>query len=251
MIKKLIFVPGIGQITLEKKTRQKTLRLRIHPKKGVFISVPTHISESQAKKFVIENVDWIKDRLSKIEKNNNKGIFKECSVFKTRKHQLFIKRHKDDRDVAGHANIKEGIINVFFSKTVSIENQNIQDFIQKVILQALWIEAIAYLPKRIERIAKSHGFKYSGVKIGKAQKTWGSCRSDNSINLSAKLMLLPNELIDYIILHELCHTKYKNHSAKFYELLDLHSGRKVKIFNVQLKKFGSKIVPGDYSYAKQ
>lgn len=250
MIKKLIFIPGIGNITLEIKARQKTLRLRIHPDRGVFVSVPRYVSENQAKKFVAENAEWIKEKLSKIERNKDKGIFTEDSFFKTRKHELFLRRLDDSGTGKSYAEVKDGIINLYFSEAVNFQNQNTQTIIQKVILQTLWIEAVEFLPERIERIAKSHGFKYSGLKIGKAQKTWGSCKSDNSINLSAKLMLLPDELIDYIILHELCHTKFKNHSAKFYELLNLHCGGKVKFYNAELKKIGSKIVPGDYSYAK-
>lgn len=75
------------------------------------------------------------------------------------------------------------------------------------------------LPKRLEELSKKYGFKYNKVRLTNAKKRWGSCSWQNNINLNINLAKLDGEIIDYVILHELCHTKIKNHSKKFWDLV--------------------------------
>ena len=64
---------------------------------------------------------------------------------------------------------------------------------------------------------------------------WGSCTSENSINLNSWLVLLPDHLIDYVILHELVHTIHKNHSPEFWNYLDRLADGKSKIYRRELR----------------
>ncbi len=240
MIRKQLFIEDFGNITLEKKSRQKSLRLRIHPERGIFVSVPLHLSDSEAKKFVIKNLDWLKSKKSQLEKNKNIGFFDENSVFTSREHKLIIERSSEE---GIKTEIKNGIIRIFINHSLNIKNANTQKFIEKAILKALRIEGNKYLPTRLETLAEKYGFKYSGIRIGTAGKTWGTCKSNNFITLSGRLMLLPDELIDYIILHELCHTVHKNHSKKFHELLNHCTNGNSKLLNKKMKNYSSKIVP--------
>lgn len=75
------------------------------------------------------------------------------------------------------------------------------------------------LPKRLDELAKKYGFTYRKVFIKSQRTVWGSCSYNNNINLNSNLVALDNELIDYVILHELTHTVYKNHQKEFYNLL--------------------------------
>lgn len=73
---------------------------------------------------------------------------------------------------------------------------------------------------RLAELAALHGFTYTRVTI-RCQKTrWGSCSAKNAISLNAYLTLLPGYLVDYVILHELVHTRVKNHGPRFWEALD-------------------------------
>ena len=77
-----------------------------------------------------------------------------------------------------------------------------------------------HLIDRLNYLSQAHGFKYNRVFI-KSQKTrWGSCSGKNNINLNINLVRLPDELIDYTILHELVHTRIKNHGQRFWDQLD-------------------------------
>ena len=93
------------------------------------------------------------------------------------------------------------------------------------------------LKNRIEELATQNGFKYGKVSIRNQKTRWGSCSDQNNISLNMKLVLLPDELMDYVILHELVHTKIKNHSKKFWAELDKYTGN-AKQKAADLRKYG-------------
>jgi len=76
------------------------------------------------------------------------------------------------------------------------------------------------LVDRLYHLAQEHGFTFNNASVRNQRTQWGSCSQKNNISLNIKLVLLPKELIDYVILHELVHTRIHNHSKKFWDELD-------------------------------
>lgn len=97
-------------------------------------------------------------------------------------------------------------------------------------------EAKLILTARLEKLAQEHGFNYNRVFIRNQKTRWGSCSHQNNINLNMHLTQLPQELQDYVILHELVHTKVKNHSKKYWAELDKYVGD-AKIMDKRLKVY--------------
>jgi len=93
---------------------------------------------------------------------------------------------------------------------------------RKVLSPLDRIEAREVLEKRINMLSEKYSFEFNKLNIRNQKTRWGSCSSSNNINLNAKLLHLPQDLIDYVILHELVHTKVKNHSKHFWGMLDKH-----------------------------
>lgn len=87
-------------------------------------------------------------------------------------------------------------------------------------VKQLRAEAKAYLPGRLEELAELYGFRYNQVRIKHNVSNWGSCSVKGNINLNLNLMRLPEELRDYVMLHELCHLKHMNHGPQFHALLE-------------------------------
>jgi predicted metal-dependent hydrolase len=77
-----------------------------------------------------------------------------------------------------------------------------------------------YLILRCKFLAEKHQFKIRKINLRRQKTIWGSCSSNNNISLNANLIFLDDELIDYVIIHELVHTKIKNHSNRFWNLLE-------------------------------
>ncbi|GBU06744.1 zinc protease [Bacteroidales bacterium] len=113
-------------------------------------------------------------------------------------------------------------------KTPSISREEIFD---------LYIIAHQTIPYRAKELAEKYNFEFQEFKISKSKTRWGSCSSSKNINLSFYLMLLPEHLIDYVILHELCHTKEMNHGEKFWALLNYYCDGKAKLLCKELKAY--------------
>ncbi|MGM0687508.1 MAG: M48 family metallopeptidase [Promethearchaeati archaeon] len=81
-------------------------------------------------------------------------------------------------------------------------------------------EARRRLIRRLEYLATQHGFTYDRVFIRSQKTRLGTCSNRNNIGLNIKVSCLPEELMDYVILHELAHTRVKNHGKEFWTLMD-------------------------------
>ena len=111
-----------------------------------------------------------------------------------------------------------------------------QEWLGRVRITALRNIAQRELPSRLKELADKHGFRYTRVTLRDSHSRWGSCSNRGNISLSIYLQLLPQHLIDYVLLHELCHTIELNHSDRFWALMDEVTGGKAKSQREELKK---------------
>ncbi len=107
---------------------------------------------------------------------------------------------------------------------------SLSDAERRAITELLRAEAKRDLPSRMERLSKLSGLRYNRLTIRASKSRWGSCSAQNNISLSLFVVALPEHLRDYIILHELCHTRHHNHSVHFHTLLNrLVAGREAEL----------------------
>ncbi|MFC1894038.1 M48 family metallopeptidase [Chloroflexota bacterium] len=102
------------------------------------------------------------------------------------------------------------------------------------------VKAKSQLTRRLQQLAKYYNFSYNRVFIRNQKTRWGSCSSKNNISLNLKLVKLPDELIDYVILHELVHTRRKDHSKAFWVEMDNLVGHGKKMSS-RLKSYGVRL----------
>lgn len=237
MKNQVINIHGID-VTLFKSNRAKNVNITIKPFSGVRVSVPQFLSFNKAKEITEKRISWIKSNLSKMKKAEDMfTLFNFDTKFKTRSHDLDIKVTESENLKSIVRNNK---ISVFVPENYNIESNKVQIEIRKAIEIALRKEAKDHLPPRVKELAEKHNFKYKKVAIKNAKTRWGSCSYVNNINLSLHLMRLPDYLIDYVILHELVHTKIKNHSKDFWHFLDYVSGNAKKL-DKELKDYRTHI----------
>jgi predicted metal-dependent hydrolase len=226
------------EINFRKSLKARNISIRIKPFEGVLVTVPSFLSFKIAKDFVESKMSWIQKNLHKIQSQEQlQTNFIIGSIFKTKFHSIFIDSYSEEKNTFLKENKSIKIYISDENEIQSIENQN---YIRNVIEKILRIEAKSFLPKRVDELAKKHNFNYQKLAIKNTKTRWGSCSFKNNINLSLHLMRLREELIDYVILHELVHTKVKNHSIEFWTTLDIHCPNS-KNLDRELKKYSLRI----------
>ena len=133
--------------------------------------------------------------------------------------------------------LKEGILRIACPSGTRFESDRVQEILKDLLEKALRHEAKRLLPDRLMTLAARHRFTCTGVRIMNSKTRWGSCSTRKSINLSLSLMLLPWHLVDYVLLHELCHTVEMNHSDRFWKLLNSVTDNKALALRHELKGY--------------
>lgn len=233
MSSKIIKVNGT-EILLRKSCRSHHMTITIKPFKGVRITIPERGSFYEGEKLAREKIIWIEKHVAKIGSYEKEySIYDENSVFQTRNHKLELKTSRNNRL---SARVRDGLILIKYPIGKDVKSFEIQKIIRKGIENAYREEAKEYLPKRLNDLSDKFQLPFNELFIKNIKSRWGSCSGKNNINLSIHLMRLPDHLIDYVLLHELAHTKIQNHSRKFWNYLDKLTGE-AKVLDKELKRF--------------
>ena len=207
----------LGAIHFKRCPRARHLNIRIKPYKGVQVSVPNGMSMSAAERIVLEKRDWILRNLQKVKELETESlIYDGTQTIHTRWHSLKVQPGRSRKVTC---RIRYGLILVCHPPDMEISAPEVQSQIRKGLIETYRKEAKEYLPNRLAELGQDYGFEYNRIFIKNHRSRWGSCSARNNINLSLHLMRLSDDLIDYVILHELVHTEIKNHSPAFWNRL--------------------------------
>lgn len=211
-----IILPGIGKVKVRRGMNIRFLSVRIAPGRGVWVNVPYGVSGRQVEEFVVSQQEWIRTNLAKIqtyEKDTGVGLGMDSEV-KTKFHVLKVLACDDVRP---HYKIEDKEIRLYIPRNT--DYKKIAPCVESFLVEIYRMESKRYLPGRVKELAERFGFRYRELSFRNNISNWGSCSAEDNISLNVKLMKLPDEIIDYVILHELCHTVEKNHSADFWALM--------------------------------
>lgn len=111
-----------------------------------------------------------------------------------------------------------------------------QEWLHRVVERALRLQAERVLPERLRALSVLHNLPFNTCKVNVSKGRWGSCSGRRDISLSCYLALLPPHLREYVMLHELCHTREMNHGPRFWALLDNLTDGKAKALRKELKE---------------
>lgn len=208
----------LGKVVFTKKTGVKRLVIRVKNNGEISVTLPYFISYKHAEEFLFSKKGWINKTKNRIYIDKRKAIIDANSGYKTFNHTLRILISEKDKL---KKKISYPYLDIFVPYNMDVQSDDCQAFIKNAIEETYRKEAWDYLPGRLKYLADKFSFNYSRLSIKKMKTRWGSCSVKNKINLNLYLMALPEHLSDYIILHELLHTKVKNHSKEFWDKLEI------------------------------
>ena len=207
------------------RSKRKTISISITKELKVIIRAPIFMKDMDIEIFLIKHQIWIEKNL---EKMKNRIEVKQSFSFLDGEeiiyfgHKYFITTHSAANPVC-----IDGELMVISDKIINRE---------AAVIKFLKQKANEYLIQRADYYSNIIKVVPPGVKITSAKTRWGSCSGKNNICFSYRVMCLPPQIIDYIVVHELAHIKQHNHSKKFYnEVLKYLPDYKQRVLD--LKKF--------------
>lgn len=199
-----------GKITIRRSARASQVRVRVAPDGTLRASLPLYAPTFLVKRLLKSSRDELRAILAQAQPTERY----EDGMRIGKSHTLIV-RPSATLKVSRHG---QQII-VQLPPDMSLDDADVARDIRDVVIAALRVEAKSYLPKRLAFLANKYGFTYEKVRFSHASGRWGSCSSTGTISLNIALMKLPFELIDYVIIHELAHTRFMNHSEDFWALV--------------------------------
>lgn len=210
MATKKVTVPELGTIHLYKRRRSKSMRLSVTHSGDIRVSLPYWVPYRLGVEFAQKRSRWlIEHRPLQTSLSSGQQVGKA--------HRLVFEPGNVSR-VSTRVNA-DGSIKVMYPKDLDITDTTVQSAAEKACIRALKLQAQNLLLQRISLLASQHGFSYRTVTIKRLSSRWGSCSNDQHVILNCYLMQLPWHLIDYVLLHELTHTRVMAHGPTFWTQL--------------------------------
>lgn len=197
------------------RSNRKSIAIQIDPSGRVTVRAPQRLPQAMIDAFVTEKSEWIREKQGELHRYTER-----CG-----------------RPPGGAHRFVAGEKFLYFGQAYPLQISDRQtsalrfnegfhlrksDQPRGAVLVETWYrsQARAYFTSRLQDLARQHGFRYARLRLSSARTRWGSCSSLGTISLNWRLIMAPPAAIDYVILHELAHLKEKNHSARFWTLLD-------------------------------
>lgn len=215
-------------ITIYKRSSSRSLRLSIAADGQIRVSIPKWAPYRAGLEFAKSKRKWIEEqRKPSIELTDGQAIGKA--------HHLHFNPSHSATTTKGR--VQNNQINITYPDNLAANDVVVQTAAQKACIRALRTQADQLLPIRLKELATKHNFEYASVTVKNMKSRWGSCDQRRNIVLNIYLVQLPWELIDYVLLHELTHTKVLKHGPVFWaamtEVLPDVKERRKQVLNNQ------------------
>lgn len=208
------------RVRIVRKHRVRRMTLSIRADRPLQVTSNLGTSEGEILHFLNSNIKWIQKNLAKIEefnKNFKIPTWEEASLFPVLGEMKYLTYSETKKPKLFFA-VEDGFIICYLPKNTKKSDFPLVE-LEKALHKFYKTKATHYLELRMQHWIFSTGLKPAKLKFGRATTRWGSCNSKKQIVLNWKLICHAPSLIDYVIVHELCHLQFLNHSDLFWNLL--------------------------------
>ncbi|HET7630194.1 MAG TPA: SprT family zinc-dependent metalloprotease, partial [Candidatus Saccharimonadales bacterium] len=200
-----------GRINIRRTNLSRSIRLRLLPDGRLSATMPRRAPLYLLKSLINDSRHELKRQVDDIK--SRQTIYRHAQAI-GRSHRLIIEHHAIDQP---NGRLSGQTLLVKLPDDWPVEAPAAQDFIRSWCLKALKKEARSYLPRRLKYLADHFGFDYLKIRYGNPKGRWGSYSSNGTVSLNVALMNLPLEVVDYVLIHELCHSRHPHHQTSFWQ----------------------------------
>lgn len=232
-------LPPEGVVEFKWKASSNTSKLQIKRLlvQPALLVYPTSVSRAEIEKHLLEFPIYL--YLKSLQEKPVRNPFQ--TGYHTRKHVLYIEYNQRVRSIESQL-LFDGV-RIFTPWHRPIDSYRVQRFAYEYLVQFLYREAETLLYPYVLKCAKTVGLSFNKMKITAPSLKWGSCSSQRTLIFSVFAMLLPNELLRYLVYHELTHLTHLNHSAAFWELLSEYLDEDARLLDKKLQEYTLNSLP--------
>lgn len=229
MAVKQIEVPEIGAVKLYKRKGARSIRLSVEAGGGVRVTLPAWAPYSAGARFAHSKLDWIREQLLE----RQPAPLAHGQAIGKSHHLQFIPSLSA---VRVNARVDGPVIRITHPASSNVGASSVQKAAEAACVRALRAQAERLLPQRLRSLAAAHQFTYHSCSVKRLKSRWGSCDANANITLNLFLMQLPWQLIDYVLLHELTHTRVLHHGPDFWKAFE-SSLPGAKTYRKEIRKY--------------
>jgi len=198
-------------ITIQiKYSHRKTVYLRIISQDKIEIRSPFGINEKKILSFILKSQTWISNQLNKANTNPEVRAYIEGETFYYQGQGYTLKVNIGDRD---HIHINN------LDNTIRLESSG-RNNVKDILINWYKDQASCYIRDRVNYYESIIGVKSGRISIKNQRTIWGSCSTKKNLNFNVKLIMMPDYILDYVVVHEICHLIHFNHSKEFWRKVE-------------------------------
>lgn len=199
------------RVTVYKRKVNRSLRLSIAPNGEIRVSIPSWAPYASGVSFAASRLEWIKS-----QQRRAPLLIPDQAIGKAH-HLRFVASSSISRPTS---RVLANDIRINYPIDDITASPSVQKVATTASIRALRAQAEKLLPQRLAILAQSRGYSYRQVAVKQLKSRWGSCDQQGNIVLNLFLMQLPWECIDYVLIHELVHTKVLRHGSDFWQAME-------------------------------
>ena len=214
----------LPQYTIRESVRAKHVIIKASLHNGLVVVVPKGFDQRQVPQILSGKRQWIERALARIEQKKvvlaadwHGGLPERIRLNAINKELLIDYQQGAPSQVTLAV---QGERRLLISGDIG-DLSLVRTVLRRFMISKAKVDLIAWL----QSLADEHGFVVNKVSVRLQKTRWGTCSFQGAISLNAKLLFLPHDLVDYVMIHELCHTVHHNHSPDFWQLVEEHMPR--------------------------
>lgn len=190
---------------------------------GMRVSKPNRVKLNEVENFLKAKANWIKKlyikfQSIKVDKNERKWQSGEIMQYMGSSYNISVLKYDG---------LKKTIVEFTGTQFVVYVNKILSDEQKKISIENQFKKWFIRMTKetieeRLEFYCNKVGLSYNQVRIKEQKTRWGSCSKNGNLNFNWKLIMAPQWVMDYVVLHEICHLRYLNHSKEFWNLVGVY-----------------------------